>query len=71
MREGTTDFGYCYNYSPLEIRRDLINAGLRIVKYSSDYKWIYGFIPFIPLDRIIEWAGLHFGVRMGYLAQKP
>ena len=70
MREGTTDFGYCYNYSPLEIRRDLIDARLRIIKYSSDFKMTYGFVPFLPLGYIIERFRIYFGERMGYLAQK-
>jgi len=70
MREGTTDFGYGYNYSPLEIRKDLIDAGLRILKFSSNFKMTHGFVPFLPIDRVIEYFLKYIGERMGYLAQK-
>jgi ubiquinone/menaquinone biosynthesis C-methylase UbiE len=71
MKRGTSDYGYCYNYSPLEIRRDLAAVGLKIIRYSSDYKMVHGLTPFNPLDRCFERFFIYFGERMGYLAQKP
>lgn len=70
MREGRTDFGYCYNYSPLELRREMVEAGLKVIKFSSDYRRTYGLVPFVPIDGVLERFFVYFGERMGWLAQR-
>lgn len=70
MKKGATDYGFCYNYSPFEIRRDLINAGLKTIKFSSSLKKTHGFIPFIPMDFLLERLLIYLGERIGYLAEK-
>lgn len=60
--------GYQYFYSRSELRRELRQCGLRIVRFTSDMK------PVGDLPKFVRGALMPlvvFGDRMGFLAQKP
>jgi len=62
------DVGYQYFYSRSELRNELLNSGLRIVRFTSDMKNI-GDLP--KFARALLMPLVLFGDRMGFLAQKP
>jgi SAM-dependent methyltransferase len=70
LREGTTDFGYGYNYSPRELKRHLEQTGFRAIEFSSDFRLPYRLLPISRADDAVRTALLYFGERMGYLAQR-
>lgn len=59
--------GYQYFYSRSELRRELRDAGLRIVRFTSDMKPV-GDLPKIVRGLLMPFV--IFGDRMGFLAQK-
>lgn len=70
QREGKAIFGYEYQFSPLELKRMLINNGLKIIDCAST-----AFNPHSYFDRLLRKLRLaklkiYFGGRFGYLAQK-
>lgn len=68
VRRGVTlDVGYQYFYSRWELRRSLINAGLRVLRFTSDMKNV-GDLPKVLRGAMLPFA--MFGDRMGYLAAK-
>ena len=68
VRRGITlDVGFQYFYSRRELRRSLINAGLRVLRFTSDMRNV-GDLPKILRGALLPLAT--FGDRMGYLATK-
>jgi len=68
QREGKTVFGYEYQFSPFELKKMLLNNGLRIVDCAST-----AFNPYSYFDRLLRklrFPKVYFGTRFGYLAQK-
>jgi SAM-dependent methyltransferase len=68
MAEGKTDFGYEYKYSPLELKRGIIEAGLKPRMFVSNLKLLHNFVPFIPIDSLFYLLIRYFGDRIGWLA---
>ena len=62
------DVGYQYFYSRTELKHELLDSGLRIVRFTSDLKNVGDLPKFV---RALLMPLLPFGDRMGYLAQKP
>ena len=62
-----TDVGFQYFYSPRELKRELKDAGLTILRFTSDMKNV-GDLP-KPLRGLLM-PLVYFGDRMGCLAQK-
>lgn len=68
VRKGITlDVGFQYFYSRWELRRSLIDAGLRPVRFTSDLRNV-GDLPKAVRALLMPFAT--FGDRMGYLARK-
>lgn len=70
MREGRTDFGYEYRYSPPEIRRSLTSGGLIIEAFVSNVASVSPiWFPRVEfrLFQVLSW----FGNRIGFRAKKP
>ena len=71
QRRGTAVFGYEHQFSPIELRRMLVSAGLRVVDCAST-----AFNPYSYFDRLLRKPGLakakmYLGTRLGFLARKP
>ncbi|MCL5038018.1 MAG: class I SAM-dependent methyltransferase [Chloroflexi bacterium] len=65
-KEGRTDYGFAHFYMPYEIKKELINAGLKPVAFHSEIKNL-SFPGFLwPVFKVLA----YFGVRMGYLCRK-
>lgn len=78
-REKTLHYGYAYLFSPIEIRRIGIRAGLRPLHFASSIAppdvWLPGYpalirYPAAAVFRILRVAG-YFGRRIGYAFLKP
>ena len=79
MREKTLHYGYAYLFSPLELRRIGIRAGLRPIRFASSISppdvWLPGY-PFLvryparAVFALMRLAG-YFGRRVGYVFLKP
>jgi len=70
LREGTTEFGYAYNYSPTELKRILIQTGFEPIEFSSDFRLPYRVLPIDRADDALRNALMYLGERMGYLARR-
>jgi SAM-dependent methyltransferase len=70
MKEGKTDFGYGYNYSPIELKKLLQQAGFEPVEFSSDFRLPYQVLPLKRLDNLFRTGLVYLGERMGYLARR-
>jgi SAM-dependent methyltransferase len=70
LKEGTTDFGYGYNYSPRELKANLQQAGFQPLEFSSDFRLPYRLLPIKLADDVIRTSLLYLGERMGYLARR-
>jgi SAM-dependent methyltransferase len=70
QREGKTDFGYGYNYSPVELKKILIETGFAPIEFSSDFRLPYRVLPLDRADDAFRRLLLYFGERMGYLAKR-
>jgi SAM-dependent methyltransferase len=70
LKEGTTEFGYAYNYSPRELKRILVETGFEPLEFSSDFRLPYRVLPVHRVDDLLRIALLHVGDRMGYLARR-
>jgi SAM-dependent methyltransferase len=70
IREGTTEFGYAYNYSPTELKSHLQQTGFQAIEFSSDFRLPYSLLPLTRVDYALRTALMYFGERMGYLAQR-
>jgi SAM-dependent methyltransferase len=78
-REKTLHYGYAYLFSPIEIRRIGIRAGLSPIYFGSNVGppevWLPGYpifvrYPTIVVFKLISLAG-YFGRRIGYAFLKP
>lgn len=70
QKTGTAPYGYEYCFTPAELRRELVQAGLIPLSFrsiaTSPFSW-----PSRILRRLhLDWLEKYFGARMGYLAQK-
>ena len=70
MKEGTTEFGYGYNYSPRELKRCLQQTGFETLQFSSDFRLPYRILPVNLADDVFRTALLYCGTRIGYLARR-
>jgi SAM-dependent methyltransferase len=70
LKDGTTEFGYGYNYSPIELKRILVQTGFKPIEFSSDFRLPYRFLPINRADDAFRNALLYAGERMGYLAKR-
>ncbi len=62
-RTGRAHYGFVRSYAPFQLRRALRAAGLRPLRFTSEYK-----LPTWP--HLLNWWPMRFGMRMGYLARK-
>ncbi|MFQ5876384.1 MAG: class I SAM-dependent methyltransferase [Acidobacteriota bacterium] len=67
-----SDYGYSYLYGPLELKRDMRSAGLRILRFSSEWRALLVMPSFMPKPfRDLLFPLVYFGERIGCLARKP
>jgi SAM-dependent methyltransferase len=79
MRERTLHYGYAYLYSPPEIRRIGIQAGLEPVHFASSISppdvWLPGYPLFVRVPARLAFTSLRYagylGRRIGYAFRKP
>lgn len=79
MREKTLHYGYAYLFSPLEIRRIGIRAGLEPVHFASSISppdvWLPGYPLLVRLPARLAFTSLRYagylGRRIGYAFRKP
>lgn len=70
-RAGSSDYGYCYLYSPLELKRDLRACGLTIVRFSSEWHGLLTMPSFMPgFVKSLVFPFVYLGERIGCLALK-
>ncbi|OGV62085.1 MAG: hypothetical protein A2498_07665 [Lentisphaerae bacterium RIFOXYC12_FULL_60_16] len=60
---GQANYGFVRSYAPFQLRRQLRQAGLKLLRFTSEYK-----LPTWP--HFMNLLPMRFGMRMGYLAQK-
>ncbi|HEU4403235.1 MAG TPA: class I SAM-dependent methyltransferase [Candidatus Polarisedimenticolia bacterium] len=71
-RKGHCDYGYCYLYSPLELKRDLRACGLEVLRFSSEWHGLLALPSFMPkLVKDLLFPLVYLGERIGCLARKP
>ena len=70
LKEGQTEFGYAYNYSPRELKRILEQTGFETIEFSSDFRLPYRALPVDRMDDMFRTALLYVGERMGYLTRR-
>jgi SAM-dependent methyltransferase len=71
-RRGGCDYGYCYLYSPSELKRDLHACGLEIRRFSSEWHGLLTLPSYMPkLFKDLLFPLVYLGERIGCLAQKP
>ncbi len=78
-REKTLDYGYAYLFSPIEIRRIGLRAGLKPVHFASSIAppnvWLPGYPFFIRYPAMAAFkmmrAAAFFGRRIGYAFLRP
>ncbi len=71
-RRTRSDYGYSYLYGPWELKRELRGLGLRVVRFSSEWRGLLTMPSFMPKPfRDLLYPLVHFGERIGCLARKP
>lgn len=70
-RSGSSDYGYCYLYSPRELKRDLRGCGLEVLRFSSEWHGVLAMPSFMPkLVKDLLFPLVYLGERIGCLARK-
>lgn len=71
MRLGISDYGYAHLYTPRELKKSLLAAGLKTVLFTSEYSALTGLPSTLPRPvRQFLTVFRYFGERIGYLAVK-
>jgi SAM-dependent methyltransferase len=71
-RKTRSDYGYSYLYSALELKREVRNLGLQILRFSSEWHGLLTMPSFMPkLAKDILFPLVYLGERIGCLARKP
>lgn len=71
-RRTQSDYGYSYLYSPLELKREVRDLGLRIARFSSEWRGLLVMPSFMPRPlKDLLFPLVYLGERIGCLARKP
>jgi len=72
MRQGTTEYGYSCLYSPRELRLNLLQVGLRPIRFQSEMSGVADLPSYVPSGRLRQLLRSfgYFGERIGYLAKR-
>jgi len=71
-RRTQSDYGYSYLYGPLELKREIRQLGLQVVRFSSEWHGLLAMPSFMPkLIKDLLFPLVYFGERIGCLASKP
>ena len=67
-----SDYGYSYLYSPRELKNELRNLGLQILRFSSEYRGLLVMPSYMPGPlRNLLFPLVYLGERIGCIARKP
>ena len=70
-RRGRSDYGFSYLYSPFELKREVRACGLRILRFSSEWRALLTMPSFMPKPvKDLLFPLLYLGERIGCLARK-
>ena len=70
-RSGSSDYGYCYLYSPRELKNELRGCGLDVLRFSSEWHGLLAMPSFMPkLVKDLLFPLVYLGERIGCLARK-
>jgi SAM-dependent methyltransferase len=71
-RRTRSDYGYSYLYAPLELKREIRDLGLRILRFSSEWHGLLVMPSFMPKPlKDLLFPLVYLGERIGCLARKP
>ena len=67
-----SDYGYSYLYSPRELKNELRDLGLQILRFSSEYRGLLVMPSYMPNPlRNLLFPLVYLGERIGCIARKP
>jgi ubiquinone/menaquinone biosynthesis C-methylase UbiE len=71
-QKGSSDYGYCHLYTPKELKGDLRDCGLEVLRFSSEFHGLLTLPSFLPGPvKNLLFPLVYLGERIGCLARKP
>ncbi len=70
FKAGISDCGYEHLYSFWELKKEFSRAGLKCIRFGSEYNALRLLPSYIPLIQKILYLFLYFGERFGFIGQK-